>query len=194
MGLTFSLSSSDEAEELLPAAPGERFGAPFREPPLLGLARFVLNGGEDGGIERLLQVLLRERRALHVVGRPDLLRHAAGPRAQHGLDVGAVQVDEDVHVQEEVRLGAHEDDGRGRVVRPDLRDPLLGDVVEGGGVDHAEAQEEDVRVGVGQRPEFVELLLNGTKRAKKHKLTSVCADMTGVKKADSLWPGENITH
>lgn len=47
---------------------------------------------------------------------------------------------------------------------PDLRDPLLGDVVKRGGVDHAEAQEKDVRVGVGQSPEFIELLLNGTQR------------------------------
>ncbi len=52
--------SSDETEELLPAAPGESFGAPFRKPPLLGLAGFVLNGGKDGRIEGLFQVLLRE--------------------------------------------------------------------------------------------------------------------------------------
>lgn len=45
---------SNEAEELLPAASGESFGAPVRKPPLLGLARFVLNGGKDGRIKRLL--------------------------------------------------------------------------------------------------------------------------------------------
>lgn len=156
--------SSDEAEELLPAAPGERFRAPVGKPPLLGLARFVLDGGEDGGVKRLLQVLLRERRALDVVRGPDLLRHAPRPGAQNRLDVGPVQVDEDVHVQQEVRLGPDQNDGRRRVVRPDLRDPLLGDVVERGGVDHAEAQEEDVRVGVRQRPELIELLLKGTER------------------------------
>lgn len=91
--------SSDEAEELLPAAPGEGFHPPVREPPLFALACFVLNGGEDGRIKGLLQVLLREGGALDVVGRPDLLGDAPGPGAQHGLDVGAVQVDEDVHVQ-----------------------------------------------------------------------------------------------
>lgn len=44
---------------------------------------------------------------------------------------------------------------------PDLRDPLLGDVEKGGGVDQTEAEEEDVGVGVGQRSEFIELLLEG---------------------------------
>lgn len=91
--------SSDEAEKLLPAAPGESFGAPLRKPSLLGLAGFVLNGGKDGRIKRLLQVLLRERRALYVVCSPDLLRHAPGPGAQNWLDIRSVQVDEDVHVQ-----------------------------------------------------------------------------------------------
>jgi len=149
----------NEAEELLPASPGESFGASVRRPPLLGLVGVVLYGGKDGGVKRLLQVLLRERRTLHVVRRPDLLCHAPSPGAQNGLDVGPVQVDEDVDVQQEVRLSPDQDDGRGRVVRPDLGDPLLGDVVERGGVDHAEAQEEDVRVGVGQSPEFIKLLL-----------------------------------
>lgn len=46
---------------------------------------------------------------------------------------------------------------------PDLGDPLLGDVVKGGGVDQTEAEEEDVGVGIGQRSEFIKLLLDGSK-------------------------------
>lgn len=98
---------------------------------------------------------------LDVVRRPDLLTDAPGPGAQHGLHFRAVQVDEDVHVQQEVRLGPDQDDGGGRVVSPDLGDPLLGDVVEGGGIDQTEAEEEDVGVAVGQRSEFIKLLLDG---------------------------------
>lgn len=104
---------------------------------------------------------MREGGTLDVVRRPDLLADAPGPGAQHGLDFRAVQVDEDVHVQQEVRLGPDQDDGGGRVVSPDLRDPLLGDVVEGGGIDQTEAEEEDVGVAVGQRSEFIKLLLDG---------------------------------
>lgn len=154
-----SRPDSDEAEELLPAAPGEGLGAPVRRPPFLGLSCLVLDGGEDGGVKRLLQVLLRERRALHVILRSDLLRHPLRPRAGHGLDAGAVQANEHVDVQQEVRLRAHQDNGRGGVGGTDRGHPLLGDVVEGSGVDHAEAQQEDVRVRVGQRSELIKLLL-----------------------------------
>lgn len=153
--------SSDKAEELLPAAPREGLGAPVGKPPLLAFACLVLDGGKDGRVERLLQVLLRERRALDVVRGPDLIRHAPRPGALHRLDVAPVQVDEDVHVQQQVRLRPDQDDGRGRVVSPDLGDPLGHDVAEWGGVDHAEAQEEDVCVGVGQSAELVELFLCG---------------------------------
>lgn len=91
--------SSDEAEELLPAAPGESFGAPLGKPPLLGFPRFVLDGSKDGRVERLLQVLLRQRGALDVVCGSDLVRHAPSPGAQNRFDVGLVQVDEDVDIQ-----------------------------------------------------------------------------------------------
>lgn len=59
---------------------------------------------------------------------------------------------------------------------PDLRYPLLGDVVEWRGVDHAEAQEEDVCVGVGQSPEFIKLFLCGTWTWQVISI-KICADM-----------------
>lgn len=154
--------SSDEAKKLLPTALGESFSASVGKPPLLRFAGFVLNGSKNGRIKRLLQVLLCERRTLHVVCSPDLVRHALCPGVRDWLDVRLVQVDEDVHVQQKVGLSPYENDGCGRVVGPDLWNPLLGDVVERGGVDHAEAQEEDVCVGVGQGSESIKLFLNGT--------------------------------
>lgn len=163
IGLTVSISS-DKAEELLPATPRESFCSPVRKPPLFVLARFILNGFKDGRIESFLQVLLREWRTLYVVSRPDLLSYAPRPGAQNGLDVRSVQVDEDVHVQQKVRLGTDEDNGRGRVMSPDLWNPLLGDVVKWGGVDQTEAQEKDVHVGIRQSPELIKLLLDGTRR------------------------------
>lgn len=82
--------SSDEAEELLPATPRESFSAPVRKPPLLGLPGFVLNGGEDGRIKRLLQVLLREWWTLYIVCSPDLLCHTPSPWAQNWFDIRSV--------------------------------------------------------------------------------------------------------
>ena len=71
-----------------------------------------------------------------------------------------VQMYEDVHVVAKVRLSPDQNDGRGRVAGSDLRDPLGGDVVEGDGVDEAEAEDEDVHMGVAQRAEVAELLLS----------------------------------
>lgn len=70
-------------------------------------------------------------------------------------------MDENIHAVEKVRLGPHQNDGGGRVAGADLRDPFGGDVVEGDGVDQAEAQDEDVHVGIAQRAEVAKLLLSG---------------------------------
>lgn len=70
----------------------------------------------------------------------------------------------------------------------DVRDPLLGDVVEGGGVDHAKAQQEDVCVSVGQSPEFVKLLLRWTERRRRDGWCGAAE----AEKAVSLCQGENI--
>lgn len=70
-----------------------------------------------------------------------------------------VQVDQDVDVQQEVGLGAHEDDGSWGVAGSDLGDPLVGDIVEGGGVDHTKAEQEDIRLGVGEGAEIIKHLL-----------------------------------
>lgn len=59
----------------------------------------------------------------------------------------------------QAHLGADEQVGHAGGVLLQLWDPLLSDVLETGGVDHGEADEEDVSHGVGQRPEAVVVLL-----------------------------------
>ncbi len=61
----------------------------------------------------------------------------------------------------QVGLGAHQQHGRIRAVVLQLSRPLVPDVLEGGGVGHLEAQDEDVSVGVGERPQPVVALLAG---------------------------------
>lgn len=56
-------------------------------------------------------------------------------------------------------LGADEQVRHAGRVLLQLRHPLLSHVLETGGVDHGEADEEDVGHGVGQRPEAVVVLL-----------------------------------
>lgn len=59
----------------------------------------------------------------------------------------------------QAHLGAYEQVGHAGCVLLQLRHPLLSDVLEAGGVDHGEADEEDVGHRVGQRPEAVVVLL-----------------------------------
>lgn len=60
----------------------------------------------------------------------------------------------------EVLLAADEEIGGLGAEVPDLRQPLLGDVLEGIGVVNGKADKHTVRSGVGQRAEAVEVLLS----------------------------------
>jgi hypothetical protein len=64
-------------------------------------------------------------------------------------------------VEAKVLLAADEDDGQARAKVVDLGDPLFLDVVEGVGRVDGEADEDDVRVGVGERPQSVIIFLTG---------------------------------
>lgn len=78
----------------------------------------------------------------------------------HRFGAPLSQVNQDVHILAKVRLGPHQDDRRGSVPGADLRDPLGSDVLEGDGVDQAEAEDEDVHMGITQRAEMSKLLLS----------------------------------
>lgn len=90
----------------------------------------------------------------------DPLLQPPGPARAHWPGAPLVQVNEDVHVVAEVRLSPDQNDGRGRVAGTDLWDPSGGDVLKGDGVDQAEAEDEDVHVGVAQRAKMAKLLLS----------------------------------
>ena len=61
------------------------------------------------------------------------------------------QVSDCSRICPEVHLSANEEEGRLAAVLLDLRHPLLSHVVVGVGVDDAEADQEDVCVGVGNQ-------------------------------------------
>lgn len=121
----------------------------------------MADGGVNGAVKHVFEVALRQSGTLHVVLGSDPASQPPGPAVGHRFGSALIQADEDVHVVAEVGLGAHQHDGRDGVAGTDLRDPFGGDVAEGDGVDQAEAQDEDVHVGVAQRAEKAELLLLG---------------------------------
>lgn len=59
----------------------------------------------------------------------------------------------------EVTLRPNQDEWSKGGVSSDLRNPLLWYVLEGGGTDDTEAQQEHICTGVTQRPQLVKLIL-----------------------------------
>lgn len=74
-----------------------------------------------------------------------------------------------------VTLRPHQDEWREGDMFSDLWDPFLRNVLERGGTDHAEAQEEHICTGVTQRPQPVKLFLDEAKTGRhkaKENITS----------------------
>lgn len=156
------LPASYETAILLPPGLGEVFH--FVRSPAFGLLWLllcvrVLNASNDGRVKDLFEVLLSQGRALDVGGGFDLLGTQLRRLLGHRFLFALVQLNEDFDIFSEIRLSSNEDDGGFGAVAPDLGHPLLRDVLEGGGADHTEAQQEDVRIRVAERPESVELIL-----------------------------------
>lgn len=120
----------------------------------------VLDGSKNSTVKHIFEVVLCQSRTLHIVMSSDPVCQPSGPAVGHWFGAPLVQVNEDVHVVAKVWLSPHQNDGRDRVASTDLRDPFGGDVIEGDGVDQAEAQDEDVHVGIAQRAKMTKLLLS----------------------------------
>lgn len=118
----------------------------------------------DGHVKHLLQILLRQRRALHVRDGPDFFRQRSGIFLWHGPLPPPRQLDQHFDILPQVALRAYEEDGREGAAAADLWDPLLPHVLKGGGADHAEAEQQGVGAAVAEVPEFVKLILTERKK------------------------------
>ena len=116
--------------------------------------------------------VLRQRRALDVRRRLQLTRQPSARLRRDGLLSRLRQALDDRRVGAQVRPRTDEHERRprrsvaaaagARTPSPDLRYPLFGDVVERRRRDDAEADDEDVRLRVGERPQAVVLRLTGS--------------------------------
>lgn len=113
----------------------------------------------DGGVEHLLQVLLRQRRALDVSDRAHFFRQRPGVLFQHRPLPPSGQLDQHLDVLPQVALCADQEDGGQGAAAADFGDPLLPDVLEGGGADHAEAEQQGVGSAVAEVAQLVEFVL-----------------------------------
>lgn len=145
------------------------------------LFRLVLGdnglGGEDGAggisfvycdsvyhspnrlIKYALQVPLRQCRAFQVLMSPDITRDRQGLLVGHrGHAFGRQRVERDL-IFTEIELCADQDDGHARGVVLNLGMPFGLDVVEGRRRHDAEADEEDVGLGIGKGPKSIVIFL-----------------------------------
>lgn len=116
--------------------------------------------GADGLVEDSLEALLGEGRALEVFGGTNLLSHGQTLRVRNGRELFVLEFVYSLAVFPQIKLGAHEDDGRVGAVVPYLRIPLCPDVLKAGRVDEGEADEEHVSLWVGEWTQAVVILLS----------------------------------
>jgi hypothetical protein len=112
-------------------------------------------------IEHVLELVLRQRRALDVLDCAQLSRH---PLAVLALDrrhplLGQLVLDRVVFPQIDLRADNQTRHARAMVVH--LGEPLLTDVLERGGRRHGEAHKEDVGLGVREGAQAVVIFLSG---------------------------------
>ena len=110
-------------------------------------------------IKDVLESLLCQRTALDEHDGLQLLGKALALLLAHRLLLVLGQLLQGLGVVPQVHLGAHQEEGRLGAVALDLRHPLLLGVLVGGWRDHAEADQEDVGLGVRQGPQSVVVLL-----------------------------------
>lgn len=159
---TSCLRGSGQAAVLSPPGLGQVphliWGPAFRLLRLL-LGVRVLDTSNNGGVKHLFEVFLSQSRAFDIGDSFDFLSAQLRRLLGDWLLFAFVQLNEHFDIFSKVRLGPNQDDGGLRAVTPNLRYPLLTDVLEGGGAHHAEAQQEDVCVGVAEGPQLVKLVL-----------------------------------
>jgi hypothetical protein len=112
-------------------------------------------------VEHVLELVLRQRTALDVLDGAELPRHALAVLFPHGRHLLLCQLLPDARVVPQIHLRADDEARHARAVVVYLGKPLLAHVLEGGGRGDAEADEEDVGLGVRERPQSVVIFLPG---------------------------------
>ena len=110
----------------------------------------ALERRDGGALEDLAHAVARLCRAFDEGERRNVIGHRLALLARHRLQLLPAEFAFDVRIGAQVCLRADEDDGDLRAEVPYLRQPLLGDVAEAVRVGDAVADEDDVRVRVGE--------------------------------------------
>lgn len=129
--------------------------------------------GQDGLVEYVLKSFLRQRRALHVLDRLQLLGQFLALLQRNGLLLILSQLLQRTLLIAQINLRTNEQEGRLLTVVRYLRNPLFFDVLERAGTDDGEAHQKYIRLGIGQRPQSIVILLTGgIKQAQRVRLAT----------------------
>ncbi len=119
----------------------------------------VPHAGQDGAVEHLLQVLLRQRGAFSKRDGADAPGAQASVVSAHQSLLAVRESDQHLDVLPQVALSAHEDDGNARTEAMNLGGPAGRHAPEGGRKNHAVAEQEDISFTVTERTEALKLIL-----------------------------------
>ena len=121
-------------------------------------------------IKHILQLILRQRRALHILDSAQLFRHPLSILPPNRAHLLLIELLAHAGVIAEIGLRADDQAGHAGTVVVHLWEPLFAHVLEGGGRGDGEADEEDVGLGVGEGTQTVVIFLSG-----------------GIKEAEGVW-------
>lgn len=159
--IKFTNPTSDDTEHFPPARLAESLQT-FEQAEFCRVCAngLVLDGSKNSTVKHIFEVMLRQSRTLHIVVSSDPACQSSGLTVGHWFGSLLSQLNQNVHVVAKIRLSPNQNDGRGLISSTDLWDPFGGDVLKGDRVDQAEAQDEDIDVGIAQRAKMSELLLS----------------------------------
>ena len=134
-------------------------------------------------IKDILQLVLRQSRALHVFNCTKLFGHPVTVLLTNRLHLLASQLLPNAGVVAQIGLSADDKTGHTRTVVVHLGEPLFPYVFERGRRSHGEADQEDVGLGVGQRAQAIIILL--TSGIKQTESVGLIADPIPTKRIKS---------
>lgn len=112
-------------------------------------------------VKDILQLVLRQSRALHIFNCAQILGHTITVLLPNRLHLLASQLLLNTRVVAQIGLGADDQAGDTGAVVVDLGEPLFPHVLKGGRGGDGEADQEDISLGVGQWAQAIVILLTG---------------------------------
>lgn len=110
-------------------------------------------------IKHILQLKLRQSRALDVLDGAQVLGHALAVLFPHRLHLLLAKLLSHLRIVTQIRLGADDQTGHAGAVVVDLGEPLFSDVLKTGGRGDGKADEEDIGLRIRKRAETVVVFL-----------------------------------